>query len=119
MNYLLLFFALTSNAIANICMKLGSETYAEGLKKIFTEPMIFFKNGYFFAGIFFFMLGFFLYGLVLARMPLSVAYPIITGLGYLIVISFSVLALGEQLFWWQWIGMALILSGIILLSQSA
>jgi multidrug transporter EmrE-like cation transporter len=116
MTYLLLFLALSSNAVANIFMKLGSEQFAAGLKLLFTKPMVFFSNGYFFAGLFFFGIALFLYAQVLARMSLSIAYPIMTTLGFVIVVGFSVLFLKEQLMWWQWLGMVLVLAGVILLS---
>lgn len=112
----LLFLALSSNAAANIFMKLGSQQFSQGLKMLFQKPLIFFSNGYFFAGIFCFGLALLLYTQVLARMNLSIAYPIMTSVGFVIVVGFSVVYLGEVLFWWQWLGILLILTGVVLLS---
>jgi len=117
MTYFLLFLALTSNAVANIFIKLGSQQFAQGLRTIFSEPVLFFKNGYFFAGVSFFVLALVLYSLVLSRMQLSVAYPIMTSMGFVIVLSFSVWYLHEELLWWQWIGIVMIILGVVLLSQ--
>jgi multidrug transporter EmrE-like cation transporter len=119
MTYLLLFLALSSNAVANILMKLGSEQFSLGLKSLFVKPVLFFSNGYFFSGLFFFGLALLLYTQVLARMSLSIAYPIMTSLGFVIVVGFSVLVLKEQLIWWQWLGMVMVLVGVLLLSLEA
>jgi len=119
MVYWLLLAALTSNAVANILIKLGAEQFTEGLKVLFKHPWQMFSNGYFFAGLIFFALALVLYAQVLSKMSLSVAYPIMTSLGFIIVVGFSVVGLKEQLFWWQWIGVLLILLGVLLLSQGA
>lgn len=119
MVYGLLIIALTCNAIANILIKLGAESFAEGMKVLFQHPWQMFSNGYFFSGILFFALALVLYAQVLAKMNLSVAYPIMTSVGFVIVVGFSVFALQEQLFWWQWVGIVLILTGVFLLSQGA
>ena len=119
MTYLYLFFALVCNAVANILMKLGSQQFSDGLRQIFQEPQLFFRNGYFFAGLLFFMMALIFYTLVLSRLSLSVAYPIMTGFGFMIVILFSVYSLGEQLWWWQILGVGFVLLGVILLSHGA
>jgi len=117
MTTLLLILALTGNALANICIKLGSEQFSEGLRVFFTNPFVLLKNGYFFAGLVLFGLALVMYSLVLSRMNLSIAYPIMTSMGFFIVVGFSVWHLEEHLMWWQWLGIALILTGVILLSQ--
>ena len=119
MTYFLLFLALSSNAVANIFMKLGAERFAEGLGVIFKSPAVFLKNGYFFGGLVFFAVALVLYSLVLSKMNLSIAYPIMTSLGFVIVLGFSVVYLNEQLWWWQWLAIVLILVGVVMLSQGA
>lgn len=116
MTYLLLFLALTSNAVANILMKLGSEQFSQGLKLFFQKPSVFFSNAPFFGGLVFFGVALLLYTQVLARMSLSVAYPIMTSLGFAIVVGYSVMVLDEHLMWWQWMGLVCILLGVVLLS---
>ena len=119
MTSLYLLMALTANAVANILIKLGSEQYAEGMRLLLTNPRIFFTNWFFFFGVLSFVVALVFYSLVLSRMQLSVAYPIMTSVGFMIVVGFSVLALREQLHWWQWIGILLILVGVVLLSQDS
>lgn len=117
MVYFQLFLALTFNAVANICIKLGSKQMALDLQQLMSEPLMLIKNGYLVLGLCFFAAALVLYSFVLSKMSLSVAYPIMTGVGFVFVIGFSVLVLREQLFWWQWLGIASILAGVILLSQ--
>ena len=112
-----LVLALVANAVANIFMKLGSERFVEGVKKLMVEPMVFFGNWHFFAGLAFFGTALALYNLVLSKMSLSVAYPIMTTMGFVIVVSYSMYALEETLQWWQWVGLGMVLVGVVLLSQ--
>ena len=117
MTYLFLLVALTGNALANICIKLGSQQFAEGVQLFWKDPAILFKNGFFLAGVMLFAVALVMYSLGISKMNLSIAYPIMTSMGFLIVVSFSVWQLQEQLMWWQWMGIVLILLGVILLSQ--
>lgn len=119
MTYLFLFIALTSNAVANIAIKLGMKQFSGGLSELIVKPWLFVLNAYLLSGLFFFGIALIFYATVLSRMNLSIAYPIMTSVGFLIVISFSIFGLNESLFWWQWIGIVLILLGVLLLSQGA
>lgn len=116
MPYLYLFLAIICNAVANICLKLGAAQFDRGISNLIKDPLIFLKNGYVMIGIIFFAVALVLYTLVLARMNLSVAYPMMVSIGFVIVLSYSVFFLHEQLVWWQWLGIALVASGVILLS---
>jgi len=117
MIYFLLFLALTFNAVANICIKLGSKQMTIDLQHLMTQPLMFLKNGYLVLGLCLFATALVFYSLVLSRMNLSMAYPIMTGAGFVLVVGFSVLVLREQLFWWQWLGIGSIFLGVVLLSQ--
>lgn len=117
MIYFFLFLALTLNAVANILIKLGSKQLAFDLQQFMAQPLMFIKNGYLVVGLCFFASALVFYSLVLSKMNLSIAYPIMTGMGFVFVIFFSVFFLQEQLFWWQWLGIAFIFSGVALLAQ--
>jgi len=119
MSTVYLILAIISNAIANICLKMGSQQFDHGISRIFSEPLMLLKNGYLVVGIVFFATALVLYTLVLAKMNLSVAYPVMVSIGFVIVVAFSVFFLREQLLWWQWLGMAFIISGVILVSKGA
>ena len=116
MVYFLLFLALTCNAVANILIKFGAEKFSEGIRVLFSQPSAFFTNGYFFLGLVFFGVALVLYSIVLSKMPLSIAYPIMTSMGFMIVVGFSSFYLHEVLHWWQWLGILLILGGVVFLS---
>lgn len=55
--------------------------------------------------------------LALATMPLSVAYPML-GLSYVSIALVSVVVLGEWLSPAQWLGLVLVVSGVILVATS-
>lgn len=55
---------------------------------------------------------------VLSRIPLSLAYPF-AGLTYVFVVVFSKFALKEDVPGIRWLGLVLIVSGIILVGRSA
>jgi len=119
MIYFLLLVALVSNALANISIKLGVRSFSGGFTETLAKPWLFVMNAYLLSGLVFFGIALVFYSLVLSKMNLSVAYPIMTGMGFLIVVSFSVWGLNEHLLWWQWLGIVFILLGVVLLSQGA
>jgi len=119
MTYVFLLIALTSNALANISIKLGMKQFTGGLSDVLARPWSFVMNTYLLTGLILFGTALMFYALVLSRMNLSMAYPIMTSLGFVIVVGFSVWGLNEQLFWWQWLGIGIILFGVLLLSQGA
>jgi len=119
MTYAFLILALSCNAAANILMKLAAPAYVDGLREWITQPWLLLKNGYLVSAIIFFITALGLYSYVLSKMNLSIAYPIMTSLGFMIVISYSMIFLDEKFFWWQWIGALLIVIGVVLLSQSS
>jgi multidrug transporter EmrE-like cation transporter len=55
---------------------------------------------------------------VLSRAPLSFAYPF-AGLTYVLITAFSRFVLNERVPGFRWIGIALIISGIILVARTA
>jgi multidrug transporter EmrE-like cation transporter len=71
------------------------------------------------------LLGFFMYGLsslvwlfILSKLPLSLAYPLVS-MGYVLVVFFSWLLLKEQVGWTRLMGVAVICLGVVLLATTA
>jgi multidrug transporter EmrE-like cation transporter len=71
------------------------------------------------------ILGFFMYGLsslvwlfILSKLPLSLAYPLVS-MGYVLVLFFSWLLLREQVSLTRLLGVAVICLGVVLLAVSA
>ncbi len=115
MGYLFLAFALTLNAAANILLKIGA-TRLGGLD----QPGFFGRlvsDHYLLAGLILFAWNVVFYVAALARLNLSTAYPIMVAGGVLIVVSVSVLSLGESLEPLQVIGLVLLVVGIALVGR--
>jgi multidrug transporter EmrE-like cation transporter len=53
----------------------------------------------------------------ISRAPLSWAYPILS-LGYVMILLFSRIALGEPVSWVRWLGTAVIVGGVYLVFRS-
>lgn len=61
---------------------------------------------------------FFMWTVVLSRLQLSVAYPMLAMMYVLIPLA-SWLVLHEVMSWWQWVGIALIFTGVVLVGREA
>jgi multidrug transporter EmrE-like cation transporter len=114
--YTLLAVALVFNAVANVLMKAGMRTAPEGagatamLRHYLTSwPVL--------VGLLLFALNVLAYTQALTRIPLSVAYPLMTSLGFLIVVSASAVFFEETITWVQGIGFALIVAGVVLVAR--
>lgn len=113
-----LIFALLANAVANILIKEGMN----GKPLSLSEPLETFKaiafNPVLIVGVTFFGLALAAYSFVLSHIKLSVAYPIMTTLGFVIVGLYSVLKLGESVSLVQGLGMLLILGGVWMVASA-
>ena len=115
--YIALTIALIANACANILIKTGMrEGLPAGagpiglLKHILLNPLVM-------SGILLFGLNVICYAYALSRIPLSTAYPIMTSVGFLIVISASTFLLHESLAAIQIAGIVLILAGVAMVAS--
>ena len=116
MPYLFLFSAFICNAAANVLLKIAA-------LKGFSFGALFrgdFNSSTLTAGvaIFFFGLNLCLYLVALEKIPLSVGYPIMVGMTFLITTAAS-LMLGEKINLLHAMGMALIFAGILLVVRFA
>lgn len=111
--WVLLLGAILCNAGANVSMKVGmggkgavlDEGLTATLWAVGTNPWVFFGFGLFGAT-------FVLYSVVLGRLDLSVAYPVMTGGGFLLILLASVTLLQEPLNLPRIFGMLAIAAGI-------
>lgn len=111
-----LIFALLANASANILIKAGMrrlELQGAPLGAIVRQVA---TNVPVLAGVALFALNVGAYAYVLNRIPLSQAYPIMTSVGFLIVVSASVFFFGETLDIYQISGLLLIVAGVVLIA---
>lgn len=126
MKYLIaLFVALVLNATANLLMKLGMKSVAEGggvfkdgafgaaLTVLTSAPLI--------IGLLCFVLNaaFYMYALQSPALKISIAYPIMVGGGYALIALIARFhpAWNERLSWGQIAGVAMVLVGIVLITS--
>jgi len=114
--YTFLTIALVFNAVANVLMKAGMRdapallTPAAQIKHYLTSwPVM--------VGVCLFGVNIIAYTQALVKIPLSIAYPIMTSLGFLIVVSASAYFFKETISTIQMIGFALIIGGVILVTR--
>ncbi|XPV77582.1 MAG: EamA family transporter [Desulfovibrio sp.] len=116
MEYLLVLFSVSMTTMGQIFQKLGAgritDSMSEG-KSVLAAAC----NLYIFFGIVALGLGAISWLLVLSRMELSMAYPLIS-LGYVLVAFASRYIFHEKIPPTRWIGIAIIMVGIGLISMS-
>ncbi len=114
--YLFLGVACVFNAVANTLMKAGMRNAPQS-----TEPMVMLKHYLtswpVLVGIVLFGLNVLAYTQSLTKIPLSIAYPIMTSLGFLIILSASAYFFKETITWVQGVGYALIIAGVICVTR--
>ena len=117
MGTVFLLVALVLNASANILMKLGASELAtlQGLG-IGQAVLRLLTNYYLVFGLIFFALNVMFYVVALSKINLSVAYPIMTTGGFLLISIFSIFYLRESLTILQIVGIALMAIGITLVA---
>jgi multidrug transporter EmrE-like cation transporter len=117
MGWTFLLIALVLNASANILMKLGASKLVAikttGIMEIIPKLI---TNYFLVFGLIFFALNVIFYIVALSKINLSVAYPIMTTGGFLIISLFSVLYLKEPLTFLQVSGIVLMAVGITLVA---
>lgn len=102
--------AIVLNAAANVLMKASAVNRGEGWQDQILNPFMI-------AGLASFGLAFLAYRQVLLKgIPLSIAYPIMTTAGFIIVLAASHFVFHEKLDWQQWTGIALLVGGIWLIA---
>ncbi len=108
--YVLLAIALTLNALANVLIKAGMRNREPDATAGFVKEMV--LNPYLWGGVTSFGLALAFYSVVLSRMPLSLAYPLMTTLGFVIVLGASAFLFDERLNVIQYAGIVLIAAGV-------
>ncbi|MGW6915074.1 DMT family transporter [Kitasatospora sp. NPDC054939] len=101
MAYLLLALAILSEVAATSCLKL-----TEGFTRLW--PSLGVGLGY--------ALSFFLLGRALKDIPVSVAYAVWSGAGTAAVAGIGAVVFGEPLGRLQWLGIALVIVGVVVLN---
>ena len=109
--------ALTLNAAANVLIKAamrGGELSLAEPAAVLSRVL---PNGFFWGGVACFAGALLLYSVALSRMDLSVAYPVMTGVGFAIVVTASGLLFKEPITGLKLAGYALVFLGVFLLAR--
>jgi undecaprenyl phosphate-alpha-L-ara4N flippase subunit ArnE len=109
--WLLIFIAALNSTAGNILLKKSREDINQGLLDWLFNPL-------FIGGLFFYAVNVILFAKALERLPVSVAYPTLAGIGFLTLVIFSNVFLGEKLNGVQILGVILILAGVFALAKA-
>ncbi len=115
MTYVFLAVALALNAVASILLKIGAERLADLRARDLAAAVI--ADYPLLLGLALFALNFVFYTAALVRLDLSVANPIMTAGGMLIVVCCSALFLRESVTTVQLTGVLLLVAGIVLVAH--
>jgi multidrug transporter EmrE-like cation transporter len=116
MTYIIFAISIILNALANILMKAGALKPKE-TSQLFDVFLNMLLNPIILAGIVCFALGLAAYNYVLIKVNLSVAYPINTSLGYVLVVLVSWLVFRETISAVQLGGIGLIVAGVWMVAR--
>jgi multidrug transporter EmrE-like cation transporter len=117
MAYFALAAAFICNGIANVLLKLGArgETGFD-----FKHPVaLFAAHWQIAAGCLFFAVNIVFYYLALRTTPVSVAYPVMVVMSFVIINSYAFFVLGENIAPLQVLGYAAIIAGLLLVVSNA
>jgi multidrug transporter EmrE-like cation transporter len=117
MAYILLALAFVFNASANILLKIGSKG---GIDLSSWNPVALLSHNWqFVLGLFLFAVNVVFYFLALRSLPISVAYPVMVVMSFIIINGYALTMLGETLTPLQILGYLAIVGGLILIVSNA
>jgi multidrug transporter EmrE-like cation transporter len=116
MAYFYLAAAFTLNAAANVLLKLGA---ARGLSSTGSLSVLLSGNWQLLAGLVLFAVNVLFYFLALRALPLSLAYPIMVAMSFLLINGYALVGLRETISPIQILGYLLIIAGLTLVVAKA
>jgi multidrug transporter EmrE-like cation transporter len=111
MAYLFLTLAFTLNAVANVLLKIGA---TRGLSLSGPFFSLIAANWQLIVGLTLFGLNVVFYMLALRTLPISVAYPVMVLMGFILINGYALTMLNESLVPLQLLGYALMVVGLLL-----
>jgi small multidrug resistance pump len=115
MQWVMLLVGVLANSSASLLIKIAMmppRTFPS-LK----DPMGALMNWPFWLGLVFYGIALLLYAASLVRLPLHIAHPILTGGAIGLVALISIRLFGESVYWYNLLGILLIIIGIILVTM--
>lgn len=108
----LVFVAAINTCIGSLLLKRSRlEATDPGLLSLLLSP-------WFISGLVFYGINVVLFAKALEKLPVSAAYPVLAGMGFGLIAIFSSWLFREHLGLSQWVGLSMILAGIIIASRS-
>ena len=111
-SWTLVLIAGTLNCAGNLLLK-QSRLQTSGL-----NLLDFLLSPWFLSGLACYGVNVIVFAMALDRLPISVAYPVLAGLGFMLIAILARWLFGETVSQIQWLGVSLILIGIILATRS-
>lgn len=113
--YLIMFFVVTFNVCGHVFLKAGMNRIGAiepgalitGFARVFYNPSILF-------GLFCYVASVAGYLVLLSKTDISIAYPVVTSLAYGAIVLVSFFIFKEPFSMVKWLGLALILAGVLI-----
>jgi len=113
-----LLLSILAGAFGQICLKKGMTSIGSvSLGGLAQKPLLLLTNPWIFGGFFLYAGSFALWLVVLSKVELSKAYPMVS-LGYLVTFLLGVALFGESVSLLKCCGLALVMGGVALLAYS-
>jgi multidrug transporter EmrE-like cation transporter len=111
MNVLIVIVGIACNASASLFVKVAMRA-----RPRLDEPLSLVTNAPLWASVVLYLMAFILYAMAIARLPLNVAYPILTSGAIAVVAVLSKVFFGEPLPWTTIAGISLVIAGVYLIA---
>lgn len=113
---------ILSAILLNVCGHLFLKAGMNRIGAISLDQLVFsftniFSTPFVLLGLFSYVSSVAMYMVVLSKVDVSYAYPLMMGLGYSLIVLFSWQIFGEPFSSFKWTGIALILAGVFLLGK--
>ncbi|MFK8067417.1 MAG: multidrug efflux SMR transporter [Gammaproteobacteria bacterium] len=116
MKWIILILGIAANASASVMVKIAITSPYNFPS--FTDPMAALRNWPFWSGLFLYGVAFLLYATSLSRLPLNVAYPILTSGAVATVALLSVVLFDESFDWTTGLGILFVILGVVLITSN-
>jgi multidrug transporter EmrE-like cation transporter len=113
---------ILSAILLNVCGHLFLKAGMNRIGAISLDQLVFsftniFSTPFVLLGLFSYVTSVAMYMVVLSKVDVSYAYPLMMGLGYSLIVLFSWQIFGEPFSSFKWTGIALILAGVFVLGK--
>lgn len=106
----LVLIAAINSTLGNLMLKKSNAGESANLLELILNP-------WFFGGLIFYGLNLLLFTKALVKLPVSVAYPILAGVGFILLTLLSSIFFDEKFSLLQWVGLFFIIFGITLMAN--